>query len=80
MRLLFEPAELLERLAALTPRADRDLLRCMTACWARGRRGGHAGGANCDTPIAGGPGTTTWRRPARPETPLGPRTNWLWAQ
>jgi len=73
--LLFEPVELLERLAALTPRPRINLLLYYGVLGARSAWRSRL--RELDTPMLCAPDAEA---PARPVTIGSPRTNWLWAE
>ena len=72
--LLFEPVELRERLAALTPRPRINLLLYYGVL---GARSAWRSRLREDTPMLCAPDAEA---PARPVTIGSPRTNWLWAE
>jgi hypothetical protein len=73
--LVFDPVELLERLAALTPRPRINLLVYYGVLGARSRWRSRL--AEPERPPETPPGTTPEPRAA---AAVGPRTNWLWAE
>jgi hypothetical protein len=74
-QLLFEPVELLERLAALTPRPRINLLLYYGVLGARSAW--RSGLREPDTPIPCAPDAEAQ---ARPVATVPTRTNWLWAE
>ena len=75
--LLFEPLELLERLAALTPRPRINRVRYYGVLGARSAWRPRLGGAVAPEPGLSGPAADPGRE--APQVPR-PRTNLLWAQ
>ncbi len=79
-QLLFEPVELLERLAALTPRPRINLLPYDGVLGARSAWRSRLQAREPETAIAGGRGTTAVESSSRPAASIPPRTNSLWAE
>ena len=79
-QLLFEPVELLERLAALTPRPRINLLLYYGVLGARSGWRSRLQAREPEKPITGGPCTTDVESSSRPAAPIPPRANWLWAE
>jgi hypothetical protein len=80
-QLLFEPVELLERLAALTPRPRINLLLYYGVLGSRSAWRSRLRAREPETPIVAGQGSTgvgssSWH----PAAAIPPRTNWLWAE
>ena len=79
-QLLFEPVELLERLAALTPRPRINLLLYYGVLGARSAWRSRLGAREPDTPIVAGRAPTAVESPSHHAAAIPPRTNWLWAE
>jgi hypothetical protein len=79
-QLLFEPVELLERLAALTPRPRINLLLYYGVLGARSAWRSRLQAREPDPPITGGQCTADVESSSRPAAPIPPRTNRLWAE
>ena len=79
-QLLFEPVELLERLAALTPRPRINLLLYYGVLGARSAWRSRLQAHERDTQITGDHGTSDDESSSRLPVPVPRRTNWLWAQ
>lgn len=77
-QLLFEPVELLERLAALTPRPRINLLLYYGVLGARSAWRSRLRAREPDTPVIAGQGTNDVESSSAAAIPL--RTNWLWAE
>lgn len=75
--LVFEPIELLERLAALTPRPRINLLLYYGVLGARSAWHARLAGSDPERPVE-----TAASRSPEPRSPAAgrPRTNWLWAE
>jgi hypothetical protein len=78
-QLLFEPVELLERLAALTPRPRINLLLYYGVLGARSAWRSRLQAREPETAIARDRGTTAVESSSR-ATPIPSRANWLWAE
>lgn len=79
MQLLFEPVELLERLAALTPRPRINLLLYYGVLGARSAWRSRLQAREPDTAVARDRGTTAVDSSSR-ATPIPSRRTWLWAE
>jgi len=75
--LVFDPIELLERLAALTPRPRINLLLYYGVLGARSAWRARLAGSESERPAETTTGTASEHRTA---APVPPRTNWLWAE
>jgi hypothetical protein len=78
-RLLFEPVELLERLAALTPRPRINLLLYYGVLGARSAWRSRLQASDPETPVSASQGTADATSSSH-TTPIPSRTNWLWAE
>jgi hypothetical protein len=78
--LLFDPLELLERLAALTPRPRINLLLYYGVLGARSAWRSGLQACEPETAMIRGRGPTEVKSLSRPAAPIPPRTNWLWAE
>jgi hypothetical protein len=80
-QLLFEPVELLERLAALTPRPRINLLLYYGVLGSRSAWRSRLRAREPETPIVAGQGSTdVGSSSSHPAAAIPPRTNWLWAE
>ncbi|OFV98265.1 MAG: hypothetical protein A3H28_08045 [Acidobacteria bacterium RIFCSPLOWO2_02_FULL_61_28] len=79
-QLLFEPVELLERLAALTPRPRINLLLYYGVLGARSAWRSRLRAREPETPIVAGEAPTAVASSSHPAAAIPSRTNWLWAE